>query len=252
MSQQGTPVWYELSTSNVDAAQRFYEKVIGWKIADSGMAGLDYRLANVNGAMVAGMMVPPMEGVPPWWAIYFAVDNCDKTAAALTAAGGKVHVPPTDIPGVGRFAIVTDPQGAAFGLLTPLPMDTPQPPAFDQKKMGHGNWHELMSTDPKAGLDFYRKLFGWTASTAMDMGDMGTYQIFAHQGQDIGGMMGLGNAPVSCWIPYFGVDGIDAAITRITANGGTKLNGPMEVPGGAFIVVAADPQGAHFALVGPK
>lgn len=249
MSQQGTPVWYELSTSDVDAAQRFYQKVIGWTVADSGMAGLDYRLASVGEAMVAGMMVPPMEGVPPWWAIYFAVDDCDKAAAALSAAGGKVHVPPTDIPGVGRFAIVTDPQGAAFGLLKGQGGDSV---AFDQKKTGHGNWHELMSTDPRAGLAFYGDLFGWTASTAMDMGAMGTYQLFAHQGQDIGGMMGLGNAPVSCWIPYFGVDGIDAAITRIAANGGTKLNGPMEVPGGAFIVVAADPQGAHFALVGPK
>ncbi len=249
MTRQGTPVWYELSTSDVDAAQRFYQKVIGWTVADSGMAGLDYRLASVGAAMVAGMMVPPMEGVPPWWAIYFAVDDCDKAAATLTAAGGKVHVPPTDIPGVGRFAIVADPQGAAFGLLKGQGDGSV---AFDQKKTGHGNWHELMSTDPKAGLAFYGKLFGWTASTAMDMGKMGTYQIFAHQGQEIGGMMGLGNAPVPCWIPYFGVDGIDAAITRIEANGGTKHNGPIEVPGGAFIVVAADPQGAHFALVGPK
>lgn len=249
MTRQGTPVWYELSTSDVAAAQRFYEAVIGWKIADSGMAGLDYRLASVDAAMVAGMLVPPMEGVPPWWAIYFAVEDCDKAAAAIKAAGGQVHVPPTDIPGVGRFAIVTDPQGAAFGILKG---EGEGSVAFDQKKVGHGNWNELMSSDPKAGLAFYGGLFGWKATTAVDMGEMGTYQIFAHQGQDIGGMMGLGQAPVSCWLPYFGVDGIDAAIARITANGGKVMNGPMEVPGGAFIAVATDPQGAHFAIVGPK
>lgn len=252
MTLQGTPVWYELSTSNVDAAQAFYEAVIGWKVIPSGMEGFDYRLARVGEAMVAGMMVPPMEGVPPWWAIYFAVDDCDKTAAAIKAAGGQVHVPPTDIPNTGRFAIVTDPQGAAFGLLTPLPMETPQAPAFDQKKEGHGNWNELMSSDPKAGLAFYGKLFGWKATTAVDMGEMGTYQVFAHDGQDIGGMMALGNAPVSCWLPYFGVNGVAAAIARIKAAGGKLMNGPMEVPGGAFIAVATDPQGAHFALVGPK
>jgi len=249
MTRQGTPVWYELSTTDVDAADRFYRTVIGWTIADSGMAGLDYRIANVGDAMVAGMMVPPVEGVPPWWAIYVAVEDCDRAAAAITAAGGQVHVPPTDIPGVGRFAIVSDPQGAAFGLLKG---DGEGSQAFDQQKHGHGNWHELMSSDPTAGLAFYGKLFGWTASTAMDMGAMGTYQLFAHQGQDIGGMMGLMGSPVSAWVPYFGVNGIDAAITRITANGGTILNGPMEVPGGAWVCMATDPQGAAFALVGPK
>jgi uncharacterized protein len=249
MTKQGTPVWYELSTSDVNAAQGFYEKVLGWTIGDSGMEGFDYRIAKAGEEMVAGLMVPPMENVPPWWAIYFAVDDCDATAKAAEAAGGKIHVPPTDIPNVGRFAVLSDPQGAAFCILKGTGDGSA---AFDQKKMGHGNWHELMSTDPKAGLAFYQKLFGWTPSQAMDMGAMGTYQIFAHQGQDIGGMMGLGNSPIPCWLPYFGADGIDAALGRIKANGGSDVAGPMEVPGGAFIVVARDPQGAFFALVGPK
>lgn len=109
-----------------------------------------------------------------------------------------------------------------------------------------------MSTDPGAGFDFYAELFGWTKSTAMDMGEMGTYQLFAWQGTEIGGMMGQGDAPVPCWLPYFGVNGIDAAIARIRDSGGEVLHGPIEVPGPAFIAVARDPQGAHFAIVGPK
>jgi len=187
--------------------------------------------------------------------VYFDVDDADATAAKIKALGGSVFREPADIPGTGRYAVVTDPQGATFGILQPAPMD-PQPPvesgAWNQGKESHGNWIELMSTDPGAGFDFYAELFGWTKSTAMDMGEMGTYQLFAWQGTDIGGMMGLGNAPVPCWLPYFGVNGVDAAIARIREGGGEVLHGPMEVPGPAFIAVARDPQGAHFAVVGPK
>ena len=108
-----------------------------------------------------------------------------------------------------------------------------------------------MSTDPAAGFDFYSALFGWTKSTAVDMGEMGTYQLFAWRGTDIGGMMGLGNAPQSCWLPYFRRERVEAAMTRIADAGGTVLHGPIEVPGGAYIAVARDPQMAHFAIVGP-
>ena len=124
--------------------------------------------------------------------------------------------------------------------------------AFDQKKAGHGNWNELMTTDPEAGFRFYSGLFGWQKSQAVDMGEMGTYQVFSHDGTDIGGMMGLGNSPVPAWLPYFGTNGVEAAIGRIEAAGGKVAHGPMEVPGGAFIAVAQDPQGAWFAVVGPK
>lgn len=248
MSRQGTPVWYELTTPDLNAAQTFYQKVIGWSVGDSGMPGMDYRIAKADAAMVAGMMLPPAPGIPPNWTIYFAVDDCDAATRAASADGATVFMEPTDIPSVGRFAALADPQGAAFCIMT---MDGPSE-AYDSRTNGHANWNELMSTDPKAALAFYGRLFGWKASTAIDMGPMGTYQMFSHQGQDIGGMMGLGNAPVPCWLPYFGVNGIDAAITRLTGAGGANVHGPMEVPGGAFIVVARDPQGAHFALVGPK
>ncbi|WP_323032313.1 VOC family protein [Paracoccus sp. (in: a-proteobacteria)] len=223
----------------------------------SGMEGFTYHLASHGGEMIAGLMEMPYDctDVPPFWMVYFDVDDADATAAKIGTLGGKVFREPADIPGTGRFAVVSDPQGAAFGILQPAPMD-PQPPveagAWNQGKESHGNWIELMSTDPGAAFDFYAELFGWTKSTAMDMGEMGTYQLFSWRGGDIGGMMGLGNAPVPCWLPYFGVNGVDAAITRIRDGGGEVLHGPMEVPGSAFIAVARDPQGAHFAIVGPK
>lgn len=255
----GKPNWFELATSQGDlaSADAFYAKVFGWQIADAGMDGFTYHLASHGGDMIAGMMelLPQMQGVPPNWLIYFDVDDADAATAKVQSLGGKVFREPADIPGTGRFAVLADPQGAAFGILAPAPMD-PNPPvdagAWNQQKVSHGNWAELMSTDPKAGFDFYSELFGWTKSDAMDMGEMGTYQLFAWQGNAIGGVMGLGNAPVPCWQPYFGVNGVNPAIERIREGGGEILHGPVEVPGSAFIAIARDPQGAVFAIVGPK
>ena len=122
--------------------------------------------------------------------------------------------------------------------------------AFDQKKAGHGNWHELMTSDPKAAQAFYTRLFGW--KRAMDMGEQGTYQIMSHDGQDFGAIQPQGESPVPAWLPYFGVDGASASIERIRAAGGKVLHGPIEVPGPAHIAIAADPQGAYFAVVGPN
>jgi predicted enzyme related to lactoylglutathione lyase len=255
---QGMPCWYELSTSkgNLDAACRFYDEVLGWKAEDSGMPDFDYRLARSDGDLVAGLMVMPedVSQMPPMWMIYFAAEDGEKTVADIRAGGGTIHRDLAVIPGTGRFAIAGDPQGAGFGILEPEPMEEGPPAgrAFDQAKAGHGNWHELMTSDPEAGFGFYSGVFGWQKSRAMDMGEEGTYQLFSHDGGDIGGIMRQGSSPYPSWLPYFGVNGVDEAIARIEKGGGTILHGPMEVPGGAFIVVAQDPQGAFFAAVGPK
>ncbi|PWL18415.1 glyoxalase/bleomycin resistance/extradiol dioxygenase family protein [Falsochrobactrum shanghaiense] len=263
-SYQGNPCWYELGTGNLAGACDFYAKIFGWQIMDSGMEGFEYRLARSEGDMVAGMMSnAAQEGnPPPHWLIYFAVDDCDKSVAAIKAAGGKIFREPADIPGTGRFAVVADPQGAAFGLLQPdmsrmSDADRTRAEAgegaFNQQKAGHGNWNELMSSDPDAGFDFYAGLFGWTKGEAMPMGEMGVYQLFRHKGTDIGGMMGLGDAPVPAWLPYFGVDGAVSGVVETIGSAGGKVHyGPIEVPGPAFIAVAQDPQGAWFAVVGAE
>ncbi len=252
---QGIPCWYELGTNDLDRAGEFYREVLGWNVTDSGMEGMTYHLAAAaDGVMVAGMMsTAEQEGPPPPnWLIYFGCDDCDATVADITAAGGQTYVEATDIPGTGRFAVCADPQGAVFGILQPAPMDTePAGGAFDQSAVGHGNWHELMSSDPEAAFSFYADRFGWTKGETLDMGEMGTYQLVQDRGRDIGGIMGLGDAPMPVWLPYFGTPGVEAAIERIQSAGGTLVHGPMEVPGGAFIAVAQDSQGAWFAVVGP-
>lgn len=250
----GHPIWFELATTDLSAAGDFYGKVLGWSIGDSGMEGFTYHLARAGDAMVAGLMeLPsPMVGMPPNWTLYFGVDDADAAAAAIAAAGGRILNGPADIPGTGRFAAVTDPQGASFGILQPdLMEDGGETHAFDQSKAGHGNWTELMTSDLRAGFDFYAKLFDWTAGDAIDMGEMGIYQLFRHDGADIGGMMARTDGQPTSWLSYFGVNGVNPAIQRIRDTGGTVQHGPQEVPGGAHIAIATDPQGVWFAVVGP-
>lgn len=250
------PCWYELGTTDVTAAGAFYENVLGWKVVPAGVPGFDYSLANdADGNGVAGMMslADQVDAPPPNWVIYFEVADADATAEAIGSAGGSMLTQPADIPGTGRFAIAADPQGAVFGILQPLTRDTTDMVrAYDQNRSGHGNWHELSTTDVAAALEFYGTIFGWSKGETMDMGTDGVYQLFQAGGGDLGGMMGLGEAPAPAWLTYFGADGVNSAIERITSAGGTLVHGPSEVPGGAFIAVAADPQGAPFAVVGPK
>lgn len=255
MSNHGLPCWFELSVPDLDAAQEFYAPLMGWAWSSAGMEGLDYRLASAGKDMVAGGFpiseCPP--GTPPNWMIYIAVDDVDATAKLAEELRGKIWKAPADIPGTGRFAVLGDPQGAVFGILEPLPMDPPpEGGAWNQRATGHGNWLELMSSDPRASLEFYRRLFDWRRDADFDIGPLGQYYVFAHRGVQIGGMMGLGPAPVSNWLAYFGVNALDAAVAQVKASGGVLLNGPVEVPGPAFVARLRDPQGAHFALVAPK
>ncbi len=247
-AHHGLPCWYELSSRDTAAAKRFYAALFGWAWADMPM-GPDavYGIASLGSAHIAGLM-PAVEGQPAGWSIYFAVTGCDATVAQAQGLGAQVLVPPTDIPGTGRFAVLVDPQGAGFALLQPLPGDSGA--AFDQAREGHGNWHELVTPDPQAALAFYGALFGWTETRAVPMGPEMTYHVFARDGVDIGGTCAIsGWAPA--WKPYFGTGSTKKAIETVTDAGGKVLHGPDEVPGGAFTLQIADAEGLTLALVGP-
>lgn len=250
MSFHGLPCWYELATPDLTAAASFYGATLGWTVADSGTPGMQYHIASMGKVGVAGMMQAE-PGQPQAWGIYFAVDDVDATTAAATGKGAKVMVPPTDIPGTGRFAILIDPQGATFSILQPQPMETPpETSAFDQSLPGHGNWHELITPNPTAALAFYADLFGWTETRSMPMGPDMTYHLIGRAGLEIGGTCALpGAAPH--WKPYFGIASAKAALAQVTAAGGTVLHGPDEVPGGTFTLQIKDAQGVALALVGP-
>jgi predicted enzyme related to lactoylglutathione lyase len=250
MSTQGQFVWYELMTTDPDAAQAFYSDVVGWTAADSGMPDMSYTLFKAGDQEVAGLMELPQEareaGGRPFWLGYVAVDDTDASAEKVKETGGTIHRMPADIPGVGRFALVADPQGAVFALFTGAEECESAPP---RDTLGHGGWSELLATDWESAFDYYANLFPWTKGDAIDMGPKGVYQLFAQGDDAIGGMMTKPEqVPVPFWLYYFIVDGIDAAKGRVEAANGQVLIDPMEVPGGGWIVQCIDPQGAMFAL----
>ncbi|MBY0321965.1 MAG: VOC family protein [Reyranella sp.] len=248
-------VWYELMTTDAKAAQAFYGKVVGWKPQDASQPSMAYTLLLAGETPMAGLMTMPKDacdaGAKPAWIGYVGVDDVDGYAGRIAKAGGTVHVPPTDIPNIGRFAMVADLQGAAFNLFKPV-SDMPPPPA-DPAAPGTIGWHELMAADGEKAFAFYAELFGWTKDEALDMGAMGRYQLFAAGGSAIGGMMTKpAQMPVPSWNYYFRVDSIGAALERLKKEGGQVINGPMEVPGDDWIVQGIDPQGAMFSLVSHK
>jgi hypothetical protein len=244
--------WYDIMTTDTLASQKFYRDVVGWGAQDSGMPDAEYTLLTVNGRPVAGLMPIPEDarkaGVRPTWMGYIAVDDVDRAAARLAQEGGKVHRPPTDVPGVIRFSVVADPQGAGFIIAKGLADDAPQ--ELPVGTAGTVGWRELYALEWKTAFDFYAKMFGWTKAEAIDMGSMGTYQLFATGDDPVGGMMTKPETiPLPYWGYYFNVKGIDATAARVTDRGGRILNGPMQVPGGQWIVQCVDPQGAVFNLV---
>jgi uncharacterized protein len=253
-SSHGKFVWYELMTTDTKPAQGFYCSVMGWNARDSGMPGMSYTILSAGESGVGGLMDVPKEardaGARPGWMGYVGVDDVDASAAKAKQEGGTIHRPADDIPGVGRFAIISDPGGATLCLFKgagepPMP---PPPPGTP----GTAGWRELYAADREAAFAYYAKLFGWTKAEHHDMGPMGIYQMFATGGETIGGMMTKPpSMPVPCWLYYFNVDGIDAAVKRVQA-GGAILNGPMEVPGGSWIVQCRDPQGGMFCLVASR
>ncbi len=253
---RGKFIWYDVMTTDTKAAAKFYGDVIGWSAQEHPMAdGGTYTIFTKGPVMVAGLMAIPepmrAESVPPCWSGYVSTDDVDAEAGRVQAAGGAIKRPPTDIPNVGRFAVVADPGGAVFLLFKPN--TTEEPKSVAPMTPGHIGWHELMAGDLEREFAFYARLFGWTKDRAHHMGAMGAYQTFATGGAPCGGMMkACAQTPHPSWNYYIAVDGVAAAADRAFTRGAKVLHGPMEVPGGAWIVQALDPQGAHFAMVSAK
>jgi uncharacterized protein len=261
-NKHGEFIWYELLTGDINGARDFYSKVIGWNIVDSGMPGAAYWFFNATDkesgieTSVGGMMQLDDDmkagGAVPVWLGYVGVDDVDACLDSLTAAGGSVMMPASDIPGAGRIAMVTDGQGVPFYVMRGESDEPSTSFAVDKPRPGHCAWNELASTDPANAWAFYSGLFNWVQDGEMDMGAMGKYQFIRH-GSVIGALMPKpAEMPVPMWSYYFRVADIDVAAKAVTDNGGQIFYGPAEVPGGDYIISGMDPQGAAFNLVGNK
>ncbi len=236
-------------TTDPKAAEAFYSKVVGWKTKPFDQDP-SYEMLMMGGKAMGGLMAQRVEGgtgPKPQWFNYMGTPDVDATVRQAVELGGRVMRPAWDIPKVGRLAFLTDPQGAPFAVLAPLPMDGG---STDNRALGDFSWHELLSTNWQAAWDFYSKLFGWRKTDSMDMGERGTYQMFGLDGKTFGGMFTKGSTPPGppFWIAYANVPDARRAGDTIKTLGGTILNGPMDVPGGGTIVTGVDPQGAVFAV----
>ena len=250
----GRPLWYELMTTDMKGAEAFYRAVVGWKTAPFAGTGHPYTTFSRSGDVrVGGILTKPDEvKAPPFWAMYVGVPKLEEAAAQIKRLGGSAHTEVLEVPNVGRMQLMMDPQGAAFYIFEPANAEQPPEAAAE---IGEASWHELMTTDLAAATKFYQQAFGWQPSEAVDMGPVGKYQMFNRPHGMIGGMMNkppeMAQVPPN-WGIYFRVPDINTATEAVKANGGKILNGPMEVPGGDWVVNAMDPQGAAFSLHAKK
>lgn len=251
---RGRFIWHELLTRDPEGAISFYTDLVGWTTEVFGEGEEPYTMFAHDAGPLAGVMQLPQDaiddGAPSNWLPYMASPDVDATVARAQELGAQVFVHPQDIPGAGRFAVLADPAGATFG--TYRSADAP-PGHDDLPQVKEFSWHELATTLPyEEAFEFYSDLFGWEKAEAMDMGEAGIYQMYKKAGSEIplGGIFTKPeDMPVpAAWICYIRVPDAHAGAETVKELDGQVLNGPMEVPGGDFIVQCTDPQGAFFAL----
>lgn len=258
-NRHGDFVWYELMTSNADAAQQFYSGMLGWNFSNPDPDEHGYRTFAAKGQEVGGLLPISDEmaeqGARPAWLGYVRVDDLETAKQEFTDAGGAVQFA-AEVPEVGPFALVSDPQGVMLYLIEDRSGKESHAFSTHEQKPGHCAWNELLTEDAEAATSFYNAQFGWVVADSMDIEGVGTYDMMKN-GEDrdfiFGGLMKRPpEMPVSAWNFYFRVPDIDAAHDYILNNGGQPFGEPMAVPGDDFCINGTDPQGAMFAVVGKR
>lgn len=247
---RGRFCWYELLTTDPESAPAFYRQVAGWETAPGASEGAPPYTMWMNGeAPIGGLLQLPAEasraGAPPHWLAHISTPDLTATTGKVRKLGGEV-MNRMEVPTVGAFAIVRDPQGAIFSAFQP---EGDAPGHDGPPRVGEISWNELATDGWEEAWRFYSDLFDWEKLDAVDMGEIGLYQMFGRGAHPVGAMFNRPpEMPVSAWLYYVRVPDADAAVAAVTKHGGQVLNGPMEVPGGDWIAQCLDPQGAMFAV----
>ena len=252
----GDFIWYELMTPDPEGSKAFYDAVVGWTIGEGVAEFNGYRMIGTKDGKFTGGVLPltgdmQQHGARPMWLGYINVPDVDAKIASIEAAGGRALMGPTDIPNVGRIAMVADPQGAPFYVMKPIPPandPNARSDVFSPTEVQRCAWNELVTTDLEAARRFYPEQFGWTLGDVMPMGPMGEYQFILQDGQMIGAMFAPPDRQPA-WRFCFRVENLERSIEAVRESGGEVLFGPTEVPGGGRIIQANDPQGAFFMLI---
>lgn len=242
----GAICWRELSSPNPAAAAAFYRELFAWTSKDVDMGPMgNYTILNHGEEMVAGVMAGPSPEVPSHWINYVTVDDVDASAAQVEQLGGRVLMPPADAPEIGRFSIVTDPEGAVFGLLRD-PSGQSVPAMSARPVTGTFCWAQLMTRDVEAAQRFYTAVFGWKVSMYQGMvtlsrGDGGLGSIMAmppHVPAEV----------PAYWENYVAVDDLEASYSRALALGAKSLVPPTSIPNTGDFALVATQEGATVAL----
>jgi len=239
----GTFVWHENISNDPDQAKAFYTQLFGWEIEVFKPGEMDYSMIKSGGTTHGGFM-KPQEDIPPHWLGHLLAKDVDETIGQVEGAGGKILFGPMDIPEVGRFGVIADPQGAAFSLFASAGDDGPQ-------SGGVFVWDELHTSDVDGAKSFYGEVFGWTA-TDRDMGPM-TYTIFERGEKQIAGCAPLQEGmPTPYWIPYIYSEDVKATVAQAKELGANVFMDAEEVPTVGWIAVLQDPVGAVFGVFKPS
>ncbi len=240
----GMFVWRELMTDDVDRARRFYGELFAWTWKAEPMGGGHvYWMASAGDRQVGGMMAkPPGPPMPSAWSSYVLVHDVDAAARRCAEAGGRVLKEPTDIPEVGRFAVLADPWGAVLFPYRPTSDESTPPPM--PPPAGTFCWETLVTADPKGAVAFYGKVLGFgTGKTPSGDGIVFTAGDFM-----VADVQPARPGSPSYWATYVAVQGAEASRDRAARLGGKVLVPRIDVPKVGIVAVIADPSGAALGL----
>jgi len=251
----GSFCWFELATTDHEAAKQFYSRMFGWEAADFPMGPTEiYTIFRQNGRDAAAVYTMRPEqragGMPPNWMPYVRVESADDAAKRADALGGRTHMAPFDVAENGRMAVVADPTGAIFSVWQPKS----HPGTGVVQEPGTCVWADLSTTDPSAAARFYADLCGWkmVEGKSEQPARPGQYMHIMNGREMIGGIPPAEshdpNTPPH-WLLYFSVKDCGASIAQVKSLGGRLLFGPTDIEGRRTFAVVSDPQGAAFGIV---
>jgi hypothetical protein len=252
----GKLVWYELVSSDPAKSKAFHAELLGWTVEPQEMAGMKFELAKAGGKDVATIRPADDKKTKSHWVPFVSVADVDAAVAAIEQNKGKVVKAAMDVPDIGRFAFVSDPNGAMFAVFKGARSDDPD---TDQSKAGEFVWAENLTKNKKAqdaALAFYPAAVGYTVSS-MDVGEgkkKSKYDMLSmaddNKPKHRAGVVPAKPASLGGhWLPWVSVDDVDGTVAKVKGLKGKVVTKPHDIPGVGRAAVVTDPTGAPLGLL---
>ena len=243
----GKFIWFDLFTSDLPDACRFYGQLFGWSFEDTAPGISNLKTIRNEGIPIGNAAQRKSQGdkiTESRWISFMSVADVDQTVAWITKNGGAIHIPPKDMPHRGRMALLHDPQGAPLAVLTASKGDPPDRPFVPNGWIGS----ELWTHDVKGALKFYGNMAGYRSETRKT-GASGSYLLLYRDNQPRGGMVKIPWKDVKPnWVPYISVGDIEAIVLKAEKLGGKALVG-LDPDREDDVAILADPSGAVFGVI---